>query len=63
MFQGDRDILVNKKQGLALDSVLTEKEIPHQLILMKNTGHIPRFFSKKKRVNVIFPNILEWVKG
>ena len=63
MFQGDRDILVNKKQGLALDSVLTEKEIPHQLILMKNTGHIPRFFSKKKRVNVILPNILEWVKG
>lgn len=63
LFQGDRDILVNKKQGLALDSVLTEKEIPHQLIFMKNTGHIPRFFSKKKRVNVIFPNILEWVKG
>ena len=63
LFQGDRDILVNKKQGLALDSVLAEKEIPHQLIFMKNTGHIPRFFSKKKRVNVIFPNILEWVKG
>lgn len=63
MFQGDRDILVNKKQGLALDSVLTEKEIPHQLIFMKNTGHLPRFFSKKKRENVIFPNILKWVKG
>ena len=63
LFQGDRDVLVNKKQGLALDSVLTEKEIPHQLIFMKNTGHIPRFFSKKKRVKVIFPNILEWVKG
>lgn len=63
LLQGDRDILVNKKQGLALDSVLAEKEIPHQLIFMKNTGHIPRYFSKKKRVNVIFPNILEWVKG
>lgn len=63
MFQGDRDILVNKKQGLVLDSVLTEKGIPHQLIFMKNTGHIPRFFSKKKRANIIFPNILEWVKS
>lgn len=63
MFQGDRDILVNKKQGLVLDSVLTEKGVPHQLIFMKNTGHIPRFFSKKKRANIIFPNILEWVKS
>ena len=63
IFQGDLDLLVNKKPGLALDSVLTEKEIPHQLILMKNTGHTPRFFSRKKRENIIFPNILKWINN
>ncbi len=62
LFQGNRDILVNQQQGLELDSVLTEKNIPHKLIFMKNTGHTPRFFSKKKRDSIIYPNILEWIK-
>ena len=61
IFQGDRDFLVNKSQGLALDSVLTEKKIPHQLVYMKKSGHVPRFV-KWKRDSIIFPNILSFIK-
>ncbi|SMP23549.1 alpha/beta hydrolase [Chryseobacterium profundimaris] len=63
IFQGNQDFLVNKKQGLALDSVLTVRNIPHKLIYMKNTGHAPRFFNKKKRDSLIYPNILEWIRS
>ncbi len=62
LFQGNQDFLVNQKQGLALDSALTSMNIPHKFIFMKNTGHAPRFFSKKKRDSIIYPNILEWIK-
>jgi acetyl esterase/lipase len=61
IFQGNQDFLVNKKQGLALDSVLQSQNIPHKLVFMKNTGHAPRFFNKKKRDSIIYPNILEWI--
>lgn len=63
LFQGDRDILVNKQQGLDLDSVLTKNNIPHELVYMKKAGHISRFFNKKLRDTVIFPKILSWVKS
>lgn len=62
LFQGNQDFLVNQKQGLALDSVLTAMKVPHKLVFMKNTGHAPRFFSKTKRDSIIYPNILEWIK-
>jgi len=62
IFQGGNDVLVNKKQGFKLDSVLTEKNIPHQLIYMKNSGHAPRFFSRYKRDSIILPEILNWIK-
>jgi len=62
IFQGNKDFLVNQKQGLALDSALKAKNIPHKLIFMKNSGHAPRFFSKRKRDSIIFPNILNWIK-
>jgi len=62
LFQGNTDFLVNQHQGLLLDSVLTEKNIPHKLIFMKKTGHVPRFFNKKKRDSIIYPNILDWIK-
>lgn len=62
LFQGNTDFLVNQKQGLALDSALTAQNIPHKLILMKNTGHAPRFFNKRKRDSIIYPNILQWIK-
>lgn len=62
LFQGNTDFLVNQHQGLLLDSVLTEKNIPHKLIFMKKTGHVPRFFNKTKRDSLIYPNILEWIK-
>lgn len=62
LFQGNQDFMVNQHQGLALDSALTSQNIPHKLIFMKNTGHAPRFFSKRKRDSIIYPNILEWVK-
>ena len=61
IFQGDRDFLVNKSQGLALDSALTSKKIPHKLVFMKNSGHVPRFV-KRKRESLIFPNILDFIK-
>lgn len=48
IFQGNQDFLVNQKQGLALDSVLTAQNIPHKFVFMNNTGHAPRFFNKKK---------------
>lgn len=62
LFQGDSDLLVNKRQGLKLDSLLTEKGIPHKMVFMKNSGHTPRIFSKKKRDSLILPEILDWVK-
>jgi acetyl esterase/lipase len=62
IFQGNKDFLVNQKQGLALDSALKAKNIPHKLIFMENSGHAPRFFSKRKRDSIIFPNILNWIK-
>ncbi|TXF77618.1 alpha/beta hydrolase [Chryseobacterium sp.] len=61
-FQGDQDVLVNKRQGLALDSVLTVKNIPHRFVYMKNTGHAPRFFNHKKRDHIIYPAILDFIK-
>lgn len=63
LFQGNQDFLVNKKQGLALDSVLTKMDIPHKLVFMDKTGHAPRFFNKKKRDSIIYPNILEWIRN
>lgn len=62
LFQGNQDFLVNYRQGLALDSALTEKKVPHQFIFMDKTGHAPRFFNKKKRDTIIYPAILEWIK-
>ena len=62
-FQGNQDFLVSSKQGIALDSALTAQNIPHKFIFMENTGHAPRFFSKKKRDSIIYPNILEWIKN
>lgn len=62
LFQGNNDILVNQHQGLAMDSALTRMNVPHKLIFMKRTGHVPRFFSKKKRDSIIYPNILEWIR-
>lgn len=62
IFQGDTDIMVNKNQGIKLNSILEEKNIPHQFIFMKNTGHTPRFYSKHKRDSIILPKILEWIK-
>lgn len=61
LFQGDQDLLVNRKQGLALDSVLTEKNVEHKLIYIKKTGHTPRFFNKRKREEIILPEILKWI--
>ena len=63
IFQGDKDLLVNKNQGLKLNSLLTEKEVPHRLIFMENTGHVPRFFNKKKRDSIIYPEIINWIKN
>lgn len=62
IFQGELDHLVNKNQGLSLASKLEEKEIPHKLVYMKNAGHMPRLFSKKKRDSLIFPNIIEFIR-
>ncbi|MGI9653200.1 alpha/beta hydrolase [Chryseobacterium sp. RLHN22] len=63
LFQGNQDFLVNQKQGLALDSVLTQMNIPHKFVFMDKTGHAPRFFNKKKRDSIIYPNILEWIRN
>lgn len=63
IFQGDRDVLVHKNQGIALDSVLTAMEVPHRFIFMKKTGHTPRLYSKKKRDSLILPAILDWIQN
>jgi len=62
LFQGNNDVLVNQHQGIAMDSALTKMNVPHKFIFMKGTGHAPRFFSKRKRDSIIYPNILEWIK-
>ncbi|MBW8361035.1 MAG: alpha/beta hydrolase [Kaistella sp.] len=61
-FQGDRDFLVNKRQGMALDSVLSAEKIPHRFIYMKKTGHAPRFFNHTKRDSIIYPAILDFIR-
>lgn len=61
-FQGNTDFLVPANQGKSLDSLLTEHQISHKFIFMENTGHVPRFFNKKKRDNIIFPEIINWIK-
>lgn len=63
LFQGDSDFMVNKRQGLMLDSVLTAKNVPHQFIYMKNTGHVPRLFNKYKRDSIILPAIVNFIKN
>lgn len=62
LFQGNKDFLVNQHQGLAMDSALTRLNVSHKLIFMEKTGHAPRFFNKRKRDRIIYPNILEWIK-
>lgn len=62
LFQGNNDFLVNQHQGIAMDSALTQMNIPHKFIFMKGAGHVPRLFSKRKRDSIIYPNILEWIK-
>lgn len=62
LFQGNNDFLVNQHQGLAMDSALTQMKVTHKLIFMERTGHVPRFFSKRKRDSIIYPNILNWIK-
>lgn len=62
LFQGNHDFLVNQHQGIALDSALTRMDVPHKFIFMEKTGHAPRFFSKRKRDSIIYPNILDWIQ-
>ncbi|WP_228441227.1 alpha/beta hydrolase [Chryseobacterium phosphatilyticum] len=62
LFQGNKDFLVNQHQGIAMDSALTQLNVPHKFIFMERTGHVPRLFSKRKRDSIIYPNILEWIK-
>ncbi|PVX52295.1 acetyl esterase/lipase [Balneicella halophila] len=60
-FQGTLDVLVNKHQSITLDSVLTAKDIPHELVLIKGAGHVPRFeFWWRK--NIIQPKLLEFIR-
>ncbi|MBP2615939.1 alpha/beta hydrolase [Chryseobacterium jejuense] len=61
LFQGNHDFLVNQHQGIAMDSALTLMNIPHKFVFMEKTGHAPRFFSKRKRDSIIYPNILDWI--
>ncbi|OCA76045.1 esterase [Chryseobacterium artocarpi] len=63
LFQGNNDFLVNQHQGKAMDSALTRMNVPHKFIFMERTGHVPRFFSKRKRDSIIYPNILNWIKN
>ncbi|CAM3062620.1 alpha/beta hydrolase [Chryseobacterium flavum] len=62
LFQGTSDFLVNRNQGFSMDSALTRMNVPHKLVIMERSGHAPRFFSKRKRDSIIYPNILEWIK-
>lgn len=62
LFQGNKDFLVNQRQGLSLDSALAQQNVPHKLVFMEGAGHAPRFFSKRRRDSIIYPNILDWIK-
>ncbi|WES97824.1 alpha/beta hydrolase [Chryseobacterium arthrosphaerae] len=62
LFQGNNDFLVNQNQGIAMDSALTQMNVLHKFIFMERTGHVPRFFNKRKRDSIIYPNILNWIK-
>lgn len=60
-FQGTNDVLVNKNQSLALDSVLTRKNIPHELVLIKGANHTPRFMPWWRN-KIIYPKILSFLE-
>ncbi len=62
LIQGDRDFLVYKKQGFDLDSVLTAKGYPHELVVMKNLGHVPRITNPKKFKSLVLPAMLKFIK-
>lgn len=61
-FQGEVDILVDKAQGRALDSVLSMKNISHRFIYMPRKGHVPRLFNKKYREEVIYKSIKQFLE-
>lgn len=62
IFQGTKDLLVDKTQGLALDSAMTARGYRHKTVIMDNAGHLPRFFRKNLRDTLIYPNILSFIK-
>lgn len=60
MVQGGADLYVNKRHAYLLDSALTQRNIEHRLVFVKNGGHVPRlnpFFRKR----LIYPAIKQWV--
>lgn len=61
-FQGGRDLLVNHRQGKALDSVLTMRNIPHEFVFMPKRGHVPRLFSKKFRETILYPKLIHFLE-
>lgn len=61
LFHGNWDHLVSLRQAKDLDSVLTEKNIPHRFIFIKNGIHASNHL-KKSRENIILPEILKFIK-
>lgn len=61
MIQGTWDLLVNQQQAKTLDRVLTQKEIPHKLVLIKGANHTPRFMPWWK--NKIYNEVVNFIKN
>lgn len=61
ILQGTNDMVVNLSQALSLDSVLTQKKVPHKLVLMEGGVHIARRLPWW-RDKVIYPEMLAFLK-
>lgn len=62
ILQGTNDIVINKSQALTLDSMLTVKQVPHKLVLMKGGIHISRRLPWL-RDKIIYPEMLDFLKA
>lgn len=61
ILQGTNDIVVDMSQALSLDSVLTQRKVPHKLVLMEGGIHVARHLPWW-RDKVIYPETLSFLQ-
>ncbi len=59
LFQGTKDRAVDMSQATTLAAALEAQGVPHQLVLMKGAGHVPRLLPWKSPA--IYRHIYTWI--